>query len=168
MSKIPSYATGQVSALSGLSTMSIYRYVRLFSEFFSPEVQKHTRGRRWLEDAIMVLVSIQSLFNRRTGEDGIREALRKGWRLDTLPVGSPEVLESFSKLWEVVLISQAEAKRDRAAAHELTAKLTNLLKHTRDDHDLLLKLQEGLINQAKEINDLRTRKSSFISFGQHQ
>jgi hypothetical protein len=168
MDKNPTYTTGQVSGMTGLAFMSLYRYVRTFREFFSPEVQQHTRGRRWLDRDITLVLSIQSLFSRRIGEEETRQAIQDGWRLDLRPEGSPELAGAFALFFETCKIYEEEAKRDRAAAREYAAKLKNLLKHTHDDHDLLLQLQKGLINQQKEINELRTRKSSFINFGQHQ
>jgi len=168
MTYLQRYTTGQVSGMTGITFMSLYRYVKVFNEFFSPQVQKHVRGRRWLDMDVMLAISIQSLFNRRTGEEGIREALKDGWRLDLAPDKNPEVMEGWSSLFETCLVYQEEAKKDRQAAHDLTLKLTQLAKHTRDDHDLLLDLQKAILNQAKEINELYTRKTSFINFGQHQ
>jgi hypothetical protein len=121
-----------------------------------------------LDRDITLVLSIQSLFSRRIGEEETRQAIQDGWRLDLRPEGSPELAGAFALFFETCKIYEEEAKRDRAAAREYAAKLKNLLKHTHDDHDLLLQLQKGLINQQKEINELRTRKSSFINFGQHQ
>jgi hypothetical protein len=164
MSKTIVYTTGQVSGMTGISFMTLYRYVKLFSEFFSPEVQKHTRGRRWLENDITLVISIQSLFDRRAGEEAIREALREGWRLDTQPMSSPEVIQALSTLYEVCQVYREEAKRDREAARTLTLKLTHLYKHNRDDHDLLVNLQKAIQNQAAEIARLNSQRKAFINF----
>jgi len=165
MSKNPTYTTGQVSGMTGLAFMTLYRYVKLFGEFFGPNVQKHIRGRRWSDDDVTIALSIQALFNRRTGEDGIRQALRDGYKLDQSPEGNPLVQEAFSMLYETCQLYREEAKKDRAAAHELTIKLAQLYKHNRDDPELLLNLQKSIQNHSVEITRLNTSKKAFINFG---
>jgi hypothetical protein len=165
MGKNLTYTTGQVSGISDLANMTLYRYVKLFGEFFSPGVNQRTRGRRWSEDDITLALTIRSLFDRREGEKAIRETLKAGWRLDTQPMASPEVQQALSTLYEVCQVFREEAKRDREAAHNLTISLGQLYKKAKDDHDLLLNLQKAILNQAQEITRLSTSKKAFINFG---
>ena len=146
MSKNLTYTTGQVSGITDLANMTLYRYVRTFGEFFSPEVNQRTRGRRWSEDDITLALTIRSLFDRREGEKAIRETLKAGWRLDTQPMASPEVQRALSTLYEVCQVGAEAAKRDRLLAHELTMRLDKFVKHARDDHDLLVNLQKALLS----------------------
>ena len=159
------YSTGQVSGITSTSFMSLYRYVKMFPEFFTPEVTKHTRGRRWSEQDLIVLLSIKSLFDRRFGEKIIREKLQGGWRIDQNPATNQEVLESFELIFETCLRYQDEAKRDREAAHNLTLNLGQLYKHSKDDHQIIQNLIKAVNNHSQEIAELYTRKTSFISFG---
>jgi hypothetical protein len=164
MSKNLTYTTGQVSGITDLANMTLYRYVKLFGEFFSQGVTQHTRGRHWSEDDIMLAMSIRSLFDRRAGEEAIRETLRKGWRLDTQPMNSPEVQQALSSLFEVCQVYREQAEKDRTAAHNLTLSLGQLYKHAHDDHALLINLQNALLSQATEINTLNTSRKAFINF----
>ena len=166
MSNNQNYSTGNVVGLTGISAMSLYRYVKIFGEFFSPNVQQHRRGRRWSDKDVLMAQSIQSLYDRRTGEIGIRELLHGGYSLASSPENNPLVLEAFGAVYEVCMLYRQEARKEREEARALAAKLAQLLKNTRDDHETLERIQKAFVDQAREIRQLsNSKKGSFISFG---
>jgi AcrR family transcriptional regulator len=165
MTKNLTYSTGMVEGMTGISGPSLYRYVRSFAEFFSPTAAQHVHGRRWTDADVVTAQSIQALFDRRAGADGIRQALRDGYRLDNSPEHNPLVLEAFSQVYEACQLYRDEAKKDREDASNLTHKMAQLVKHTQDDHQLLLNLQTAVQGHSTEITRLATSKKALINIG---
>jgi hypothetical protein len=158
MSQNETYTTSQVEILTDLAPMSIYRYTRLFPEFFSPGARQHVHGRRWQDQDIIILNSIKALFGRRAGTEAIRETLRSGWTLAAAPLDNPDLRATFETLFEVCMNYKTEAEKDRAAAHSLTLGLAAFRRREYQDHEKLFELE-------RKINRI-ARKRAFISFGQ--
>jgi preprotein translocase subunit SecB len=163
MNKSPGYTTGQVSGMTQIPYMSLYRYVRNFGKFFSLEVQKKTRGRRWTDNDIILALSIQSLYYRRIGRDKIQESLAEGWRLDTRPAEDFEVHNAFSNLFEVCMTYQTQAKADRETAHALTLQVEKFYKKATLNEDEFLKLQKAVFALIKNVDILFSQKRSLIT-----
>ena len=141
MSQNETYTTSQVEILTDLAPMSIYRYTRLFPEFFSPGARQHVHGRRWQDQDIIILDSIKALFGRRAGTEAIRETLRSGWTLAAAPLDNPDLRATFETLFETCMNYKTEAERDRAAAHALTRDLAAFRRRDHEDHEEVLNLE---------------------------
>ena len=165
MAKSTNYSSGAVSGMTGVSAQSLYRYVREFPEFFTERVRSHKRGRRWEDDDVLVVLSLQNLFTKRLGKQAILEELRSGWRLDVGGEASPEMRQRLSEIYEVAQLYREEARADRTASHELGIRLARLIKRNHDDHSLLLDLQKAIENQQREINRMNSQRKSFINLG---
>jgi hypothetical protein len=74
--------TGQVLGIANLGYGSIYNYVREFGGFFSPEVQKHTRGRKWGAADLELVLSIRALRHDNVPTAEIHKKLAAGWRIE--------------------------------------------------------------------------------------
>lgn len=72
--------TGQASGVTRVSRTCLYRYVRDFSDFFSPGASQHKRGRRWTLNDIELILTIRFLKHEHRGNKLIGESLASGWR----------------------------------------------------------------------------------------
>jgi hypothetical protein len=159
------YKTAVAVAVTEISPISIYHYTRDFPEFFTAAASQHKRGRRWSEEDITTLLSIQSLYHERKGREKIREALAAGWRINNQPLESQEAAEVISKLLQVSNQFRTEAKEFRYQAQLYMNRLNSYMLRMEKDHTDLENMKKALIGQAKEIAFLRSEKRTFINFG---
>lgn len=152
------YKTAVVVAISEIPPMSVYHYTRDFPEFFSPTASQHKRGRRWTDQDVNMLMSIQSLYHDRKGKEKIRAAIAAGWRIGNQPIDSQEAAEVINKLLEIANQFRSEAEQFRNQAQIYMNKLNSYMQETAKDHGDLVNMKKALANQAEEINRLITRK----------
>jgi DNA-binding transcriptional MerR regulator len=105
--KSRTFTTGQMSGLTGIGRQSLYRYVKIYGEFFSETARQHKQGRRWTHDDILVASAIRALHHEKLGEKNIREKLKSGWKLSDNEAWSKELQ---SRLIDTVLEAYAHAE----------------------------------------------------------
>lgn len=135
--------TGQISGLARLSYGSLYRYVKLFPESFSPGVQQHKRGRRWSDSDLLVVLSIRALLHEHTPAAEIREKLAEGWRLDNDSALAREERSNLVKAL-VAIVDETNRIMRETEAEVRAAKFARIL--TQDDHHQVAK-NEQLIKE---------------------
>lgn len=121
--------TAQLSAIARISFPNLYVYVRNFPEYFSPGAKKHTVGRMWTQEDLMLVQSIRCLYHEKTGTENIRALLASGWRLQNQQIWINELI---SLLLDQTLTAQEEAQ---ASAVQVATLERILEDHKRNDKE---------------------------------
>jgi DNA-binding transcriptional MerR regulator len=143
--------SGQVLGITGINPMTLYRYVKMYSEFFSPNAQKHTRGRRWTSQDVEIILSIKALHHDRIGAANIKELLAEGWRLPKDSFFGDEALES---ILEAVAVYADGAEQANKNAKTLTSQLSAYQKVIREDHERVIQMRRELSDLEQQFDEL--------------
>ena len=144
--------TGQISGITMVGFMSLYRYVRDFPEFFNPSARQHKRGRRWTVADLEMVQGIRYLYHERKGKDKIRQMLKDGWRP---AANSAYTLETLARLIEATLAVSEDAKRIVKDAQKAIDDVKFLKKLGYEDHYRVNVTDKKIQNFQNELDQVQ-------------
>jgi len=144
--------TGQISGLTMVGYMSLYRYVRDFPEFFSPPARQHKRGRRWTVADLELVQGIRYLYHERKGKNNIRQMLKDGWRPEA---NSAYHFETLTRLIEATLAVSEDAKRIVKDAQRAIDDVKFLKKLSYEDHYRVNVTDKKIQNFQSELEQIQ-------------
>jgi hypothetical protein len=140
--------TGQISGLTQIGYMSLYRYVKDFPEYFSETARQHKRGRRWINADLELVQSIRFLYHQHSKKESINQILASGWRQKINPAYNAETL---TRMIEDVLGISDEAKtviKEAQKAFEDYKAYQTIFRHYQD---LVISLRDRIVRDEQEI-----------------
>jgi hypothetical protein len=143
--------------------MRLHHYTRTFPEFFSEGARKHTRGRRWTNDDIEIILSIKALYHDRIGKENIRKLLSDGWRMEKSAFFGREALDTLFEACQVYAVNAAEV--NKSALH-LQWETRDMLKSFHQDHEAVIKMRAELSETEAKfytlLEEVRTKRYSLF------
>ena len=143
-------STGQISGLTQIGYMTLYRYVKDFYKFFSPSVKRHKRGRRWTLDDLEKVQAIRYLHHERTSKKEIEKKLSSGWKPEINPIYSRETL---SRIIEQNLL---QSKESRQMVKDVQKSLNDIKDYKKHLENLAEEIFQTNLEVQKSIRNLES------------
>lgn len=160
------FTTGQLSGITRISYISLYRYVRNYPEFFSDGVRRHRRGRRWNPSDLAMVQAIRYLLHERKSKAEVKQILRDGFKLQ---LDSTFTVEAFSRLFEATL---ALADHSEKLVHDAQRAIDDVkFLHTltieqrvqiADMSTKVRQLEHEVSNQKLRIDNIKKRRFDYV------
>ena len=145
--------TAQIIALTGIPEVTIKRYIKRFPERFTDQAKRTTRGRRYTDEDLALLLLIRRLLSERTKPEDIKQRLESE-HLPTLKYMTP-----LYNLGDMARISREADKRLKDMnqfAHQLRRTRKVYIDHTIALFDFVKKQNEVIQEQAERIQILES------------
>ena len=144
-------STSEVFGLTGISVSTIQRYVRRYRRAFSPSASMRSKGRRFLDDDIKILLFINEMIHaKRVGE--IDAALENG--IDMVLFDVRQFVAMFRKLSETMTLIEKlfdDVKIEKQHSGAWTSGLRDRITRVENQ----LEKQDKRIYRAEMIRGLK-------------
>jgi DNA-binding transcriptional MerR regulator len=136
--------TGQISGLLGIPATTLRRYIRLYGKHFSKSARILTRGRRWTQSDIGLLLTIRQLSHTHMGISAIDQALT-----NQNDIASPQatILDAFTVL--------CIASKTLEQVHQERLEIEKIVKRARWTDNLQTWLGKRLEYIDHQLEELR-------------
>jgi DNA-binding transcriptional MerR regulator len=146
-------STGQLSGITRVSYMALYRYVRDYSEFFSDTAKQHKRGRRWTMADLEVVQAIRYLQHERTPKAEIHRLLSSGWRP---PANSAFNMETLTRLIEVTLASAEQSTKMVNDVQKAVEGIKHYKSVVTENSMELVEIKKEIMNLNRHVRNIYT------------